>query len=793
MIHQCLMYAHGDTKKMQPASSNPPHDNSEPFSTPVELQFREILDRFPAGAYICDANGLITYFNAQAVELWGRQPKLNDPVDRFCGSFKLFLADGTPVPHDQCWMALGLQTGKAYIRQEIIIERPDGFRSTVLAHVSPLHDASGKLTGALNVLIDITEQAHGTTAQALLAAIVKSSDDAIISKTLEGRILSWNAGAERIFGYSAKEAIGQPITLIIPPERQHEETAIIEKIGRGERIDHFETVRIAKNGRRLDISLAISSVRDRSGHIVGASKVARDITERKLVEAALRESEQRFANFMQYLPGLAWIKDSNGRYVFVNDAAEKAFGRTKAELLGKSDRDIFPPEIAAQFCENDHRALSAGAGVETVEALQQVDGVHHSIVSKFPIPAADGKPTMVGGMAIDITQRVKAEQALRDLDSRKDEFLATLAHELRNPLAPISNSLHILRMSGELSPTTERVCGIMERQVNHLVRLVDDLLEVSRITRNKIELRKESVELAAILRSAIETSMPLLDAAGHQLAISVPTEPILLQADPLRLAQVVANLLNNAAKYTPHGGQVWINGRQEGQLAVVSVRDNGLGIAPDMLSKVFNMFAQGEQTLDRAHGGLGIGLTLAKNLVQLHDGKIEAFSAGLGKGSEFVVRLPLAQAAPLSPVQVTPALGDKAATPPRRIMIVDDTRDSVFVLGKLLEKLGHRVSINHDAATALQNARRERPDMIISDIAMPKMDGYEFARRVRQEPDLVGVVLVALSGYGQESHRKRAKEAGFNYHLIKPISLEDLEKVISFSSADEATAGRVAQ
>jgi CheY-like chemotaxis protein/two-component sensor histidine kinase len=379
------------------------------------------------------------------------------------------------------------------------------------------------------------------------------------------------------------------------------------------------------------------------------------------------------------------------------------------------------------------------------------------------------------------------------LDSRKDEFLATLAHELRNPLAPISNSLHILRMSGELSPTTERVCGIMERQVNHLVRLVDDLLEVSRITRNKIELRKESVELAAILRSAIETSMPLLDAAGHQLAISVPTEPILLQADPLRLAQVVANLLNNAAKYTPHGGQVWINGRQEGQLAVVSVRDNGLGIAPDMLSKVFNMFAQGEQTLDRAHGGLGIGLTLAKNLVQLHDGKIEAFSAGLGKGSEFVVRLPLAQAAPLSPVQVTPALGDKAATPPRRIMIVDDTRDSVFVLGKLLEKLGHRVSINHDAATALQNARRERPDMIISDIAMPKMDGYEFARRVRQEPDLVGVVLVALSGYGQESHRKRAKEAGFNYHLIKPISLEDLEKVISFSSADEATAGRVAQ
>jgi CheY-like chemotaxis protein len=382
------------------------------------------------------------------------------------------------------------------------------------------------------------------------------------------------------------------------------------------------------------------------------------------------------------------------------------------------------------------------------------------------------------GICMDTTFRKQAEEELLESDRRKDEFLATLAHELRNPLAPISNSLHILRMSGELSPATERVREIMERQVNQMVRLVDDLLEVSRITRNKMELRKEPVELAAILRTAVETSRPLIDDLEHQLAISMPTEPITLHADPVRLSQVIANLLNNAAKYTPRGGQIRLSARQENETAVVTVADNGLGIPNDMLPLVFEMFAQVDHSIDRAQGGLGIGLTLAKSLVEMHHGTIEAHSAGLGQGSEFVVRLPLASVS-AQPVEL-PDTTVRSATnvQPRRIMIVDDTRDSVFVLGKLLEKLGHQVSVNHDAESALHNAGIQRLDIIISDIAMPKMDGYEFARRVRNEPNLKGVVLVALSGYGQESHLKRSKAAGFDHHLVKPVSIEVLQALL---------------
>lgn len=488
-------------------------------------------------------------------------------------------------------------------------------------------------------------------ALAFLGAIVESSEDAIISKTLEGKILTWNTGAQRLFGYTAEEAIGQPITLIIPRERHTEEETILSRLRRGERIEHFETVRVSKSGRAIDISLSVSPVRDPSGKIVAAAKVARDITAQKRAEAALREA-----------------------------------------------------------------------------------------------------------------------------DRRKDEFLAILAHELRNPLAPISNSLHILRLSGELSPAMEQIREIIERQVNQLVHLVDDLLEASRIKLDKIELRKERVELAAILRSAIDTSRPLIEAAGHQLAITLPSEPILLDADPVRIAQVVSNLLNNAAKYTPDGGQIWLTSRVDGTEAAISVRDNGIGIPPSMLGRVFEMFAQMDESLHRAQGGLGIGLTLAKNLIQLHGGRIEAISAGAGKGSEFVVHLPLAATSPRAGVAGLPL---RQTLPRRRILIADDRRDAVFVLGKLLETMGQEVRIVHSATAALEQARAELPNVLISDIAMPGMDGYELAQRVRQESTFREVVLVALSGYGNLEDRERTKLAGFDFHLIKPVSWDALEQLLA--------------
>lgn len=390
-----------------------------------------------------------------------------------------------------------------------------------------------------------------------------------------------------------------------------------------------------------------------------------------------------------------------------------------------------------------------------------------------------GQPVQFDGTTQDITYRKRAEEALQEADRRKDEFLATLAHELRNPLAPIRNSLHLLRLSGDLSPSLESVRDIMERQVDHMVRLVDDLLDVSRIAHGKIELRKETIELATIVARVLEAIRPIIDAAGHQLAISLPAEPIVLEADPLRLSQMLGNLLNNAAKYTTEGGQIWLTARSEAGEAVISVRDTGLGIPADMLPKVFDLFTQVDRTLTRAQGGLGIGLTLTKSFVELHGGRIEAHSDGPGRGSEFIVRLPVLRDFQRRRVLEAPISKDHAPMPCLRILVVDDTRAAGYILCKLLEKLGQQVRFVDHAAAALESVRRERPDLVISDVAMPIMDGYELARRLRTEPGMEDLKLAALTGYGQASDRQLAEEAGFNYHLVKPVSLEAIEMLLT--------------
>ena len=403
----------------------------------------------------------------------------------------------------------------------------------------------------------------------------------------------------------------------------------------------------------------------------------------------------------------------------------------------------------------------------------------------------DGKPSRFVGVNMDVTERKRVEEALKEAGRRKDEFLATLGHELRNPLAPIRNSLHLLRLSGELSSSLDPVRDIMERQVEQMVRLVDDLLDVSRISRGKIELHKGAVELATIVSTAVETAQPLIDAAGHQLALSLPAEPLILDADPVRIAQVIGNLLNNAAKYTKPGGQIWLTAHNEGNEAVISVRDTGLGIPADMLRLVFEMFSQVNSTLTRAQGGLGIGLTLAKTLVEMHGGRIVARSNGPDQGSEFVVYLPMLRDSQRRPALTSPKQSSRRSVPCRRILVVDDMLAAGYVLGKLLETMGQQILTATNAAEALESARRERPDLVISDIGMPNMDGYELARRLRKEPGLEGLLLVALTGYGQDSDKQRAKEAGFDYHLVKPVSLEALQDLLQSLPASLGMANQV--
>jgi signal transduction histidine kinase len=376
-----------------------------------------------------------------------------------------------------------------------------------------------------------------------------------------------------------------------------------------------------------------------------------------------------------------------------------------------------------------------------------------------------------------LLERERTAETLKLADRRKDEFLAILAHELRNPLAPIRNSLQILRLTASSDPAAVRVCQIMERQVNHMVRLVDDLMEVSRITRGQIELRKEETDLATVIRSAVETSKPLIEAKGHQLAISLPPDPIPLYGDAIRLGQVLANLLNNAAKYTERGGQIWLAARRDADEAVISVRDNGIGLSAEMLPVVFEMFMQVDRSSNRSEGGLGIGLTLVKNLVELHGGTIAAKSDGPGRGSEFIVRLPVS-ARKFSDSKALSVVPKAPDLPQRKVLVVDDNRDAAASLGMLLRYLGTDVQTVGDGAAALSAIESYRPDVVLLDIGMPVMDGFEVARRIRENRSNDHIVLVALTGWGQTEDRNRTRDAGFNHHLVKPADISTIQTLL---------------
>jgi signal transduction histidine kinase/CheY-like chemotaxis protein len=379
----------------------------------------------------------------------------------------------------------------------------------------------------------------------------------------------------------------------------------------------------------------------------------------------------------------------------------------------------------------------------------------------------------------DIAERERAEDALKEADRRKNEFLAMLAHELRNPLAPIRNALQIIRMSKqEPAPEVRYGYGVLERQVETMVRLIDDLLDVSRITSGKIQLETQTMDLESVVARAVEGARPLIDARHHTLETSPAPIPVLVQVDPVRMAQVFWNLLNNAAKYTPEGGKIKLQ-VDAGEEAIVRIRDTGMGILPPMLPKIFDLFTQMERTLDRADGGLGIGLTLVRRLTELHGGTVQAFSDGPGQGSEFVVRLPLAKTAAVPTTELPAANGPTAAPSGRRILVVDDNRDSAQSLAMLLRHYGNDVRTANDGERGLNEAAAFSPDIVLLDIGLPGMNGLEVCRRLRGKSTGDGPLIVAMTGYGQEEDRRLSREAGFDAHLVKPLDLQELQELLS--------------
>ncbi len=516
-------------------------------------------------------------------------------------------------------------------------------------------------------LRDITERKRSEVTNQLLASIVESSEDAIISKNLDGIIISWNKGAEHIFGYTAEEAIGQPITILIPPERFNDEPAILQRIRSGKRVDHYETLRRRKDGGLIDVSLSVSPIKNGSGEIVGASKIARDISESKRAD------------------------------------------RERARLL-----------------ESERAA------------------------------------------------RTEAEAANRV----KDEFLATLSHELRNPLNVILGYAEVLLRSEEAehSPFVKRAGEILKRNAVAQSQLIRDLLDLSRLHTGKLSLNREILSLTTTIGNAVETVRAESAAKGIDLRVELPEDVLFIDADPLRIEQVVWNLLNNAVKFTPSGGTVTVRLRADDQQAALDVEDTGQGIDPSFLPHVFEMFRQADATKSRRHGGLGIGLALVQQLVQLHDGAIEVFSEGPGTGARFTVSLPLLTDTRESGTTETQM--EPAALSHLRILVVDDSHDTIEMLRRLFEMDGATVMTAANGAEALKLVEEREFDVVLSDISMPGMDGFELLRRLRALPHGVDIPVLALTGFGRAEDVAKAKKEGFFSHVTKPIDIGELSEIL---------------
>src|SRR5687767_3602370 len=501
------------------------------------------------------------------------------------------------------------------------------------------------------------------------------------------------------------------------------------------------------------------------------------------LESVNQELEQRVA-ILQSTSAVVYVTDASGRFGHVNRRFEEVFGITLEAARGKTALDLFPRELGEAFEVNNRQVLAENRAIEFEETVASVGGPRQYASIKAPIRDGNGVPQGIVAVSTDITERKRLEEALKDADRRKDESLAVLAHELRNPLAPIRNVLQIMRLKVPDDPELLWARDVIGRQVDQLTRLVDDLLDVSRISRGKIKLQIAPVDLASVIAGAVETSRPVIDARLHRLVLHLPDRPVYVQGDLVRLTQVVANLLNNAAKYQDVGGYIGVSVDREGSEAVLRVKDKGVGIAPELLPGVFDMFAQVERPVGTSQDGLGIGLSLARNLIEMHGGTIEAVSGG--EGSEFIVRLPAMAGAPR---QNRTNGGERPAAKPAatglRVLVVDDNADAAESLATLLQQGGHQVSVAHDGPTALSIAGRERPRVVLLDNGLPGMDGYEVCREMRRN-GLEDSLIVALTGYGQEEDKQRSREAGFDGHQVKPGDPNELMKLVGKSAGPPA-------
>ncbi len=632
-----------------------------------------------------------------------------------------------------------------------------------------------------------------------LAAIVASSDDAIISKSLDGAIVTWNEAASRIFGYAAEEVIGKPITILIPPDRLYEEPNILARLRAGERVDHFETLRVHKDGSLVDVSLTISPIRNAAGQIVGASKIARDITQQKRAEDRLRATNQRFRFMADSAPVFIWMSDSSKSRVWFNRRWLEFTGRTLDQEVGFGWTQNVHEDDLAKCLQAYAKGFDARQPFRSEYRVRRADGMARWVIEQAT-PLFEGPGgTFSGyiGSCLDITEsrqlqaereeNLKAERVAREEAERvgrlKDEFLATVSHELRTPLNAILGWASLLRRLQPGSEDYTRGLETIERNARIQGQIIADLLDMSRIISGKVQLDVQATDLAEVINAALDAVKLSIEAKKLKLRVTLDSRAGRLRGDSGRLQQVIWNLLTNAVKFTPSGGRIDVVMERVNSHVEVSVEDSGIGIKPEFLAFAFDRFRQAEATTTRRFGGLGLGLSIVKHLVELHGGSVRVKSAGEGQGSTFIVALPISvvrseesrpERAAFSDVDVgrieLPSLSGA------RVLVVDDQPDARVLICRLIEEQGGRCVLVEGGADALKSLGEEDVNILISDIGMPELDGYELIRKVRALHDsrVRNIPAIALTAYARNDDRQRALLAGFQMHVSKPVESREL-------------------
>ncbi|HEY3319089.1 MAG TPA: PAS domain S-box protein [Planctomycetota bacterium] len=741
-------------------------------------RWQGVVESIADEVWVADLKGRMSLINLPEVTHMGLAEFHDKSVEQILEEVEICNPDGNVRPAEDAPLLRALR-GEIVRGEESMRHRKTGRLRFRQFSAAPTRDPTGAITGAVAIVRDVTE--HKQAEQALreseqrLRAIFDGAALGIAEMDRESRFVAVNERMCEMLGYCRGDLLGRTVHEITAPEDRARSEELNGKLRRGE-VDRFDYEKryLRMDGSSLWVHVTCSAVRDAAGNFVRAVGTIEDIEERKRAGAQRR---LQVAALNAAANGIV-ITDATGTILWVNQAFSEMTGYDAKEVIGQNPRILKSGKQEQKFYEDLWAVLRRGEVWRGELINRRKDGsFYHEEMTITPVPDEQGHNSYYVGIKQDISGRKRAEEADREASRRKDEFLAMLGHELRNPLAPIRNAVHIMKRAGPAEPAVMRAREMIDRQVTHLARLVDDLLDVSRISRGKISLKKQPLDLTALVREFARDYASLCESAGVALQLNVPDHPLWTRGDPARIQQIIGNLLSNAAKFTNSGGIISLSlNAEENDAAQITVQDSGIGMDESTLSCIFEPFSQAEHSIDRSRGGLGLGLALVKGLVALHGGTVRGASAGLGKGSIFNVVLPLEKDC----TPISPQAAKQIASHAHRILIIEDNADAAESLRMLLAVLGHNVACAASGAAGLERARDFQPDVVLCDIGLPGgMDGYDVARAIRADREMASTYLIALTGYGQEDDRRKAREAGFDHHLTKPADPDSLERLLA--------------